>query len=272
MHKDDIFNDYMFTMAYYLALQPDGSSENIFPTFEAFCLDVSEKSDSKMAGAFRRKWEIIYEMAKKYCEDQDALELEESINEFLLDGIASTLGSHGAKKFGIQKMGDMMSLTIQDISMRGGWALKSFNTFFDYWVGSYAASERTGKILAGWTTRSDNGYHGGHPPSMNDIETMKDSVPFFVQSLFGHHLHVSEEMQLFFCANLLRHWPQFRRVVESEPRGAFVGNNFTKHPFVHQVEIARAAAHISPSDFEKWVEEINKGFIQNNINCIPLKV
>ena len=118
-------------------------------------------------------------MAKKYCEDKDALELRESINEFLLDGISSALGSHGAKKFGIQKMGDMMSLTIQDISMRGGWALKSFNTFFDYWVGSYAASERTGKILAGWTSRSDNGYHGGHPPSMNDIETMKDSVPFF---------------------------------------------------------------------------------------------
>ena len=51
-HKDDMFNDYTFTMAYYLALQGDGSLVNIFPTFEAFCLDDSEKSDSKMTGAF----------------------------------------------------------------------------------------------------------------------------------------------------------------------------------------------------------------------------
>ena len=94
----------------------------------------------------------------------------------------------------------------------------------------------------------------------------------FLFNLFGHHLNVSDEMKLFFCANLLRHWPQFSRVVESEPRGTFIGNNIKKHPFVHKIEVARVAAHISSSDFDKWVEEINKGFVQNNINCIPLKV
>ena len=79
-------------------------------------------------------------------------------------------------------------------------------------------------------------------------------------------------MKFFFCANLLRHWPEFSRVVESEPRGTFIDRNISKHPFVHQIEKARAAAHISKSDFDKWVEEINKGFIQNNINCVPLKL
>ena len=52
---------------------------------------------------------------------------------------------------GIQQLGDMLTATFQDISMRGGWALKTFNTFFYYWQGSFISSVRSGKFLAGWT-------------------------------------------------------------------------------------------------------------------------
>ena len=57
--------------------------------------------------------------------------------------------AHGAKKFGLQKLGDSLSINVQDFSMRGGWALKSCNTFFDYWVGSFLSSVRTGKCMSG---------------------------------------------------------------------------------------------------------------------------
>ena len=58
--------------------------------------------------------------------------------------------AHGAKKLGIQTLGNLLTINIQDISMRGGWALKAFNTFFDYWVGSLPSSVRSGKMIAGW--------------------------------------------------------------------------------------------------------------------------
>ena len=54
---------------------------------------------------------------------------------FCLAEIAASLAAHGAKKLGIQTMGDLMSMTIQDISMRGGWTLKSFNTFLTIGLG-----------------------------------------------------------------------------------------------------------------------------------------
>ena len=52
--------------------------------------------------------------------EENANNLASSINLFCLSDVAKNLAAHGAKKLGIQTMGDMMNMTIQDISMRGG--------------------------------------------------------------------------------------------------------------------------------------------------------
>ena len=65
------------------------------------------------------------------------VQMEESINRFCLKDFTSKLKAYGSKKLGIQKLGDLLTITIEDISMRGGWSLKTLNTFFGYWVGFF---------------------------------------------------------------------------------------------------------------------------------------
>ena len=127
-----MFNDYIFSIGYYLILQPDGDLQDLFPTFNHFAADDDGSSDSNIAGAFKRKWNILFDIIQGYlfADNEEINSIDRNIDLFCLAGVAQNLAAHGAKKLGIQTMGDIMTMTIQDISMRGGWALKSFNTFF----------------------------------------------------------------------------------------------------------------------------------------------
>ena len=51
--------------------------------------------------------------------------------------MAPDVKAHGPKKLGVQTLGDLLTITIQDISMRAGWVLKSFNTFLTIGLGHY---------------------------------------------------------------------------------------------------------------------------------------
>ena len=44
-------------------------------------------------------------------------------------GIFNFFVEYYAKKFGIHKLGDSLSISVQYISMREGWGLKPFNIF-----------------------------------------------------------------------------------------------------------------------------------------------
>ena len=131
MHRDSLFHDYIFTLGYYLALHPDGNIKDVFPGFKQFALDDEGNSDYNITAAFKRKWKLLFDIILKclYTDPNEADTVNRNIGLFCLSGVAADLAAHGAKKLGIQNMGDIMSMTIQDISMRGGWALKSFNTF-----------------------------------------------------------------------------------------------------------------------------------------------
>ena len=272
VHRDSLFEDYIFSMGYYLTLQPDGTLEDLFPGFKKFALDDEGKSDSNIAGAFKRKWKQLFDIIKSYMMvgEDERNQIEGQIDLFCLAEVAASLAAHGAKKLGIQTMGDIMSMTIQDISMRGGWALKSFNTFFDYWVGSYASSIRSGKALAGWISPTANGYHGGTPPTMKDISTDDDKIDKFVSELMGHHIHVSVSMQKYFIANLLRHWNQLICALRQEPNKKWLGEKVNNHPFICKVQIAMRRVGGNISTLDKWVEEITAGFVTKNYLALPI--
>ena len=172
--KESFFDDYIFSIGYYLTLQGNGQNPNMFPSYKDSVLDGDALSNSRVALSFERAWVAIYATAQEYLEDIEELgSILEAMNTFSVNEISQKLVAHGAKKYGIQKLGDLLTCSVQDISMRGGWALKTFNTFFDYWVGSFASSVRTGKCMSGWTTQVEQGYHGGYPPDLNDITIEK---------------------------------------------------------------------------------------------------
>ena len=136
-------------------MQENGNLEVLFPGFINSVIDVNDESDSKIAQVFDRTFKIIYELSKHYFVDEEELnEIKNSIDEFCIGELGSkpSLKAHSGKKLGINTLGNLLTINIQDISMRGGWALKSFNTFFDYWTGALPSSVRSGKMLAGWRT------------------------------------------------------------------------------------------------------------------------
>ena len=71
------------------------------------------------------------------------------MNTFDIGDISQKLVIHSAKNYGIQILGDLLTISVLDINEGGGWALKTFNAFFDYWAGSFPSSARTGKCMAG---------------------------------------------------------------------------------------------------------------------------
>ena len=166
--------------------------------------------------------------------------------------------AHGPKKLGVQTLGDLLTITIQDISMRAGWVLKSFNTFFDYWVGSLPSSVRSGKMISGWTTVLNQSIHGGNPPNLKDVKTERSQLDEFVRQLIGRHRNIEKDVRDLIVANTLRHWDETINILQSEPNGKYVGEKINTHPFVYNVNMALAYANVS-----KDTIKISKEYIIN---------
>jgi len=255
-------------LGYYFTLQVDGTLEELFPSFSHHVIDSKTgKNDSQISLAFARCLKLIQEISKQYCDEETLVVINESIDEFKIKHLMEhdNLKAHGCKKLGIQTLGNLLTLSIQDISMRGGWALKSFNTFFDYWVGSLPASVRTGKMIAGWRQVLGQGYHGGAPPTLEDIFDENDKVDNFVLSWLGHNIKIHMELKKLLVANMLRHWKETVDIIKKEPTGRYQDEKWRFHPFVNQVIQACHYNNITEATFNGWVEVVRNGFIQRNI-------
>ena len=124
--KETLFQDYMWSIAYYLTLQTDGSQEFMFPSFYDHVIDPTDKKyDSHIAQAFTRCFKLILAISKQYCSEEAQIKIKKSIDEFNVTELQErgNLKAHGCKKLGIQTLGDLLTISIQDISMRGGWEL-----------------------------------------------------------------------------------------------------------------------------------------------------
>ena len=99
-------------------LQPDGDHECVYSYFIKSILNSDNDSDSKIALAFKRAYDLIYHITEAYKLDpNERTVLKDSVSQFCLDGMSDDLKAHGAKKLGVQRLGDLLSITIQYISM-----------------------------------------------------------------------------------------------------------------------------------------------------------
>ena len=108
------------------------------------------------------------------------------------------------------------------------------------------------------------GYHGGIPPTLDDIEDDVEKVEMFVSSWLGHHTKVSVSMQRFLVANMLRHWNETINLIQKEPKGIYSDDNYKKHNFVHKVYDILHNQNISEETFLRWVSSVRHGFIKRN--------
>ena len=234
-HVDNFTECYFFIMLYHIIMEGDDMDPSgyMFPSWQN---NVSSKdnseTESKISGQFRNHWMIISSIARDYvnelsCADLDNVD-EESINEFCLRMFPDEMGSHGAKKLGVQFLGDS-NLPPQDVIARAAWVVKSFHTFFDYWKGTRQSMMKTGKVAYGWTQGSDSLYFpSGSPPSLCDVtgEDAKKKLSLFATALLGCQCHVQDEVLDILLANVLRFYSDFIEFLAKEPRRKF-GN--TEH-------------------------------------------
>ena len=111
-------------------LQPDGNHECVYPSFIKSIMNTENDSDSKIVISFKYAYDLIYHIIEAYkVAPNEKIILKESVSQFCLDGMLDDLRAHGAKNLGVQRLGDLLNITIQDTSMRAGWVLKSVNTF-----------------------------------------------------------------------------------------------------------------------------------------------
>ena len=108
------------------------------------------------------------------------------------------------------------------------------------------------------------GYHGGIPPTLKDIDCEKDKMTKFVECWLGHHKLISTPMQEFLIANMLRHWPETVDFIQKEPKGRYSGEKYKNHAFVLKIKYACLYNGIDELTFDKWVKSIRHGFIRRN--------
>lgn len=116
--------------------------------------------------------------------------------------------------------------------------MKSFHTFFDYWMSTKTSMMKSGRVLYNWPKNE-----GGIPPTFDHIKdaTAKKKVRVFVDALLGQHSGISKELKYIFAANGVRFFADFLKVLEDEPTGKFAnkGLDFKKQNdmFTNKVRI-----------------------------------
>ena len=81
--KDTLFEDYPWTLGYYLTLQSNQAEEFIFPTFEEAVVDVNDQSDSQVSQVFSRAYQLLHSICEAYYVDPEEENLiRASLGEF----------------------------------------------------------------------------------------------------------------------------------------------------------------------------------------------
>ena len=71
--ENTIFNDYIFSLGYYLILQCNGDHETIIPTYNESVIGEEDNVDSQITQVFTRAFQLIYQISQEYVLDKGEL-------------------------------------------------------------------------------------------------------------------------------------------------------------------------------------------------------
>ena len=108
------------------------------------------------------------------------------------------------------------------------------------------------------------GYHGGIPPTLDDIECDSDLMNKFVTMWIGSHKGLDLGIKRYLVANMLRHWDETISLIQKEPRGVYSGEKYRRHIFIHKVFELCNHLQITEETFISWVRDVRHGFIKRN--------
>ena len=292
VHRDSLLDDYLFSMLYHLVVSEpvsdqtagsDGDTRNslMFPLWAARVSNAGgSQTESTVSKAFREQWKWIHSIASAHCsnfneqlpadlDDPILMKVAETLDEYFIGMFQAENGIHCGKKRGLQIMGDSY-LPPQHLMGRAGWALKTFNTFFDYWVTSKSSMAKSGKVLSGWKVgESLLDFASAVPPTFATSDLTKVQIDLFVSSLIGDNNCVHPELKLLLVANAMRWYKEFIELLQKEPSQRYVQDVNQKHPFAIAVERARIAAGLDKAAFDKMQTDIEMGFYRANAYHIP---
>jgi len=275
VHVDDFSKCYIFIMFYHLVLDADRveQTNHIFPSWYGAVTSADNSThESKVAAQFKEFWSKIANIAKSYVDGISDVDHDEFIADFHFDEMTESRGAHSAKKWSVQYLGDA-GLVPQDISARAGWAMRNFNTFFDYWNGTALSQRKSGLVMAGWGTTTDIGIKctKGQPPNLDSITTNRDKLHSFRVMLIGHRPGLHRTLKNILLANCLRFYDDFITFLMKEPNGKYKTMELiaSANPFVNKVNNARQQIGIDDEMFEQWKSLIKKDFYLANCWAVP---
>jgi hypothetical protein len=218
VHSCDVLSCYVFSIFYMLLIadRRSGQDDMMFGHFADQVINEKTETESKISNSFTYWWKFVYNLSKKY------MAMDESISTtYCLNSMSSKKGAHSGKKRAAQELGDAFGMPPQFISFRCGWDLKSFHSFFDYWVGSNEASIVTARVLGGWKTQvGSDKYIGGRAPKLlPSCPEEKKQIDHLCKCLLGHQVHVSEDVKMILIANGIRFYDDFVDFLRKEPGG-----------------------------------------------------
>ena len=186
------------------------------------------------------------------------------LEESKFDDLSEFLQSHFQKKNAVNTMSES-KIPMHALIFRCGWETNSIHTIFGYLFTSLANDTRCGNALAHWLFKQSNEIYGGTPPSIDDIKTEPESVKLFVNALFVHRTHISQNTKPknILAATVLRFHGSFIEVIGNELSGKY--KDPTHHYFHHKIMSILSESNISKQTFHKWQDEVIAGFNEKNL-------
>lgn len=254
-HKDCMAEDWYFSLIYQIIMMGE-FGDFICPEFGSKSMQESEdKSDSKVSGL----WVNVFKKLIPGAQTWNA-------------NLQVDLTSHHGKKGSNMIMANSPSASGLPQIFRSGWEVRGFHSLFDYVVGTAAMCYLAGKAIANWTVPGPGGIMmGGIPPSFREITSDLDKLQEFTSYLFANdddNVWPMPIRELLVCS-LLRHYEECTQTLHQLPGHTF-GENLEEHVFVSRVRVALSQADVSEETFTEWQKQIKKGFLQRNMESIPL--
>ena len=255
-HKQFWHQCFFFSLMYRILTLQD-ADPYMLPLFagKANATDGKGQVASKVAS----HWTTIY---------KKLLLIYETIN-LLAISLSAGLSSHSQKKGANQDMSGILSVSGLAQIFRSGWQIRGVHSLLEYVVGDQVMQDQAGKALAGWTTSYGNDVIGGEPPNLEDITTERDQLTEFVNQVFAHDpTNWDQGVKELLVANFIRFYDEFIGDLCLNP-------NFIRpqaHPVVQLVLDKLAVAKVTPATFDKWKQEINRGFRSRNVAALPLSM
>ncbi|CAJ1957438.1 unnamed protein product [Cylindrotheca closterium] len=254
--------DYLFAVAYHMALT-DSGSDYVFPRTSEAALKSNKDNKNDSTGVSKvwsEKFKQVLSQIEKVKEAMKASGTSSRHHTF-----TPNLCSHSGKKYALNEMGRTLSPIY--LIFRAGWTIQNLHTLFDYLIRDAHHDVKAAKTCAGWTAKWNDEIWGGFSNFLEDLDpATTDQFDAFTKYLFRNQYDkMDTQLRHLHAFSVLRFYNDFTSFLKE------ADNNDAEHTFVIRVKSSLDEAGVSDEVFQKWQEDTTLAFKKRNFFGMSLK-